>query len=371
MHDRAAAILELLFRAPGDMRAWWPFLEALAREISPDVCAVAVVESGPPAPTSSLFCVGAQHSASGLIPLRPKQRAALDTTPLGVVFDVPRFDREFRDHAVVQRLLEPEGILPGPGLGVLMARDAGRASAGLLVLPRNASWKPRPADRELVASIAPFVPLATQLHAQLLGAGVTTTILDQLALGVILIDDQGRVSYANRSAADLIGAEPGFAAPEERASRTEALYRTVQGTDRPLYRHSQEGRPLQILATRLLWPNPFGAPAREFVRALFIGDPRRDTGDPVANLGEAYGLTPAEIRLAWLLVGDYSLAEAATQLGITVATARTVLKRVLAKTGTRRQASLVRLLLSGPAQIRGDSRVEALPAEPGPKTPRR
>ena len=63
--------------------------------------------------------------------------------------------------------------------------------------------------------------------------------------------------------------------------------------------------------------------------------------------------------LAWLLVGDRTLSEAAAQLGIKLSTARTVLKRVLSKTDTRRQASLVRLLLSGPAQLRSDSRTAA------------
>jgi len=372
VEERAAAILQLLFRAPGEMRAWWPFFEALARAISPDVCVVTVVEGGGPAPAVSMFCIGAQHTSPGHLPLRQTQRRVLDSTPAGIVFDVPRFGREFRRSSVSQTLFEREGILPGPGLGVAIAHDAGRAAAWLLVLPREPSWAPGPADRALLAEIAPFLPLATQLHTRLVGTSAMTTILDQLALGVVLLDDEGRVSYANRSAAELIGAEPGFAEAGERAARSEALYRTVHGADQSLHRHPKDGRPLQLLATPLLWPNPDGAPARQFVRAIFIGDPKQDTGDPIENLGEAYGLTPAEIRLAWLLVGDRTLSEAAAQLGIQLSTARTVLKRVLAKTGTRRQASLVRLLLSGPAQLRSDSRSgAATPVRGRPKARRR
>jgi hypothetical protein len=55
------------------------------------------------------------------------------------------------------------------------------------------------------------------------------------------------------------------------------------------------------------------------------------------------------------------LSEAAAQLGIAQSTARTVLGRILGKTGTRRQASLVRLLLSGPAQLRSDARPRSAP----------
>jgi DNA-binding CsgD family transcriptional regulator len=80
----------------------------------------------------------------------------------------------------------------------------------------------------------------------------------------------------------------------------------------------------------------------------------------------AYGLTAQEGRLAALLVGDFTLAQAAEQLGITQSTARTVLKRVLAKTGTHRQTSLVRLLLAGPAQIRSDK-----PSPPAPSRRKR
>jgi DNA-binding CsgD family transcriptional regulator len=362
--DRAAAILELLFHAPGDMRAWWPFFEALGGAISPDVRVATLVESHSEPVATAAFFVGAQHTAAGLLPLRPQQRRQVDALAPGVVFDVPRFGREFREHPVVQNLLEPEGVVPGPGLGVVIARDLDSATAALLVLPRKPGWAPTPADRALLGAVAPYLPQAARLHAQLLGTSAVTTLLDQLVLGVVLLDDQGRVSYANMSAAELIGGEPGFVPPGQRGTRSDGLYRTVQGGNRSLYRHPVDGRPLQLLATPLAWPNPFGAPARQFARAVFIGDPQRNSGDPIENLGLVYGLTPAETRLAWLLVGDRTLAEAAAQLGITQSTARTVLKRILAKTGTRRQASLVRLLLSGPAQLRGAA------APPGALAPR-
>jgi DNA-binding CsgD family transcriptional regulator len=131
---------------------------------------------------------------------------------------------------------------------------------------------------------------------------------------------------------------------------------------RTLYQHPDDGRPLSILSAKLDWPVWQGYPARQFARALFVGDPKRGSGDPFGNLRHLYGLTEGEAHLATLLVGDLTLLEAAERLAITESTARTVLKRILAKTGTRRQASLVRLLLSGPAQIRdGESRTEPRP----------
>ncbi|HEX2257214.1 MAG TPA: helix-turn-helix transcriptional regulator [Afifellaceae bacterium] len=62
-------------------------------------------------------------------------------------------------------------------------------------------------------------------------------------------------------------------------------------------------------------------------------------------LREAYGLTAAEERLALLILQGLRLAEAETVLGIRHSTARTHMKRIYAKTGTRRQVELVRLLM--------------------------
>jgi DNA-binding CsgD family transcriptional regulator len=357
VEERAVRLLELLFRAPGDLRLYWEFQEALAREMSHDVCAVSLVESLTPAPATAVFGPGFQHVAPGLLPMRGTQRRRGNTVPVGAIFDVPPWSKEFRRSALVRTLFEPEGILPGPGIGVVLVTDEKRVAAVLALLPRREGWVPTAADRALLASLAPFLPIAARLHRQIVGQNALTSILDYLVLGVILLDDRGRVTYANRSAAEVLGVEPGLSMPgrSRRDARTEALYRTVarEGPDElSVYRHPVDGRALQVMMTGLVWPDPVGGEARNFTRAIFIGDPKLSSGDPIQNFGEAYGFTKSETKLAWLLAGDLTLAEAAAQLDITQNTARTVLKRILAKTGTNRQASLVRLLWSGPAQLR-------------------
>jgi DNA-binding CsgD family transcriptional regulator len=59
-----------------------------------------------------------------------------------------------------------------------------------------------------------------------------------------------------------------------------------------------------------------------------------------------FDLTPAEARLAALIATGYTPREASIRLGVREGTARTTLKRVLEKTGTRRQSQLVGLLQS-------------------------
>jgi DNA-binding CsgD family transcriptional regulator len=59
-----------------------------------------------------------------------------------------------------------------------------------------------------------------------------------------------------------------------------------------------------------------------------------------------FGLTPSEARLALNLVTGETLRSAAAELHISYETARTQLKSILSKTGTRRQAELVVVIVT-------------------------
>src|SRR5260221_3489858 len=91
------------------------------------------------------------------------------------------------------------------------------------------------------------------------------------------------------------------------------------------------------------------------------GQPRVGTNQPTAavyvidpgaarlinqnHLRELYSPTPAEAAIAALLTQSCTSEEAAEQSGVTMNTVRTHLKRILEKTGCRRQAELVALVL--------------------------
>jgi len=81
------------------------------------------------------------------------------------------------------------------------------------------------------------------------------------------------------------------------------------------------------------------------VRAVFVSDPDRAIATTEATLMRLHGLTPAEAAVTVELLQGRSLEAAAAELGIALQTARTHLKKVFAKTGTRRQSELVLLLL--------------------------
>jgi DNA-binding CsgD family transcriptional regulator len=81
------------------------------------------------------------------------------------------------------------------------------------------------------------------------------------------------------------------------------------------------------------------------VVAVFTGTTEM-TGT-IRRLYDLYHLTPAEARLAALIVGGYSLHAAACRLHISNNTARTHMKRIYDKTETHRQVDLIRLVANG------------------------
>ena len=85
--------------------------------------------------------------------------------------------------------------------------------------------------------------------------------------------------------------------------------------------------------------------ARHPVAVLIVSDPETEMRARVESLCERFGFTPAEATFAIEIVKGDGRQAAADRLGITVGTARSHLSKIFDKTGVRRQAELVRLLL--------------------------
>lgn len=99
---------------------------------------------------------------------------------------------------------------------------------------------------------------------------------------------------------------------------------------------------LHVLPVRRMARDVFGRSM-----ALLIATPVGEVGSPdMRVLCGLFDLTPAEARLAREVATGVSMEAAAANLGLSLETVRTYLKRVMAKTGTRRQAELA-VLLSG------------------------
>jgi DNA-binding CsgD family transcriptional regulator len=81
------------------------------------------------------------------------------------------------------------------------------------------------------------------------------------------------------------------------------------------------------------------------VATVYVAGDRWSQADRCGQLADLFGFTPSEARFAWAIAQGFSISEAASELGLTVETARYYSKQVYAKTGSRGQPDLVRTIL--------------------------
>ncbi len=189
----------------------------------------------------------------------------------------------------------------------------------------------------------------------------TTALLDRNPAAILLLDEHKCIVYTNRGAEAFRSATDGI-----RWSRDGIVLARKQDHDR-----------LQTLIARVLSkvtrpsvaggvmraPRPSGKRAYGILVApiagrfpalsafrpavcIIITDPEIRASLPSDRLRGIFGLTEAEAMLAGLLATGEELRSAAGRLGITYGTARARLSEIFQKTETRRQAELVRVLLT-------------------------
>jgi DNA-binding CsgD family transcriptional regulator len=95
---------------------------------------------------------------------------------------------------------------------------------------------------------------------------------------------------------------------------------------------------------------------------VFVSDPAEARGPSETHLRQTYGLTPAEASVAARIAVGHGLADIATERGSALETVRRQSKQILAKTGARHRADLMRLLLALPQAVR-------TPDDPDLRTP--
>ena len=192
--------------------------------------------------------------------------------------------------------------------------------------------------------------------------------LDQLPWGVVFVDEHRNRLAANRHAEEILIAGDGLTARgnilradlADETARLERLLNSALG--RTGRQRSSAGGTLSI--TRPSGAHPLSLAVvplnieletlgdRGRIAAIFVTDPDSPLDSDEQYLRELYALTAGEARLTSLLLEGKSVEQAATEMGITVNTARTRLKRIYSKTGVRRQPELVRRLLLGLPRLR-------------------
>jgi len=276
----------------------------------------------------------------------------------------------FRRSAIYNEFLAPLDL--GSTLGAIVHADREifvAASAQRALRPPGFDAEEKRRFAILVPHLARAAEIGHELGAAAASRRAFTAALDRLPRGVLLVDARLAVRFANRYAEEVLAAADGLrtergALVASRPETTAALRRLVAGAAAPaacgpasaggylaLARPSL-ARPLELLVAPLT-PELAPMAAGRAVAALFVVDPERRLELPHEALRQLYGLTPAEARLAALVAEGLGLPEVATRLGVARETAKSTLRAVFAKTGTRKQGELVRLLLTGPAACGG------------------
>ena len=226
-------------------------------------------------------------------------------------------------------------------------------------------------DECLLRFLAPHLQRAFQLLLRLgaldARAQAAEEALDRLPLGVALVSAKGEVLRLNRAAEAIVASGDGLWVGRNGLSaagsdETRLLQRLIAeaaatgmgdgmgaGGAMSLSRPSG-AQPLSVLVAPFSGKRLAGG-ARWPAAIVFVGDPEQEARGPADLLRRLYGLTRAEAGLAGILLQGKDLAEAAGELGVTMNTVRTQLRCVFDKTGARRQAELIRILLQGPAGL--------------------
>lgn len=222
-------------------------------------------------------------------------------------------------------------------------------------------------DKRLCSRLVPHLRRSLHVH-NLLGrseslGNLYAEAVNRLAVATLVLDETGEVLRLNDVARELLGHADGLKLV---GSRLEASYPSdnrelhklirdaVESKEAPQPRETREAlsiaRPSGEVSLGVVvepvpgaeWAAGHGRPAVMMYIRDAVGKSQVD--NRVAK--ELFNFTPAETLLALQLANGLSLEEAAEKLGIMRNTARAHLRSIFSKTGVRRQAELVRVMLN-------------------------
>ncbi|WP_235991264.1 helix-turn-helix transcriptional regulator [Halopseudomonas xiamenensis] len=243
--------------------------------------------------------------------------------------------------------------------------DAGVLGFRITRSPRQPAFCEQ--DRALCMRLLPHLRRSLHVH-NLLGrseslGNLYAEAVNRLSVASLVLDESGSVLQLNDVARELLAQADGLKLV---GSRLEASYPSdnrelhklirdaVESKQIPQPRETREAlsvaRPSGEVSLGVVvepiaaaeWAEGHGQPAVMLYIRDAVGKSQVD--NRVAR--ELFNFTPAETALALQLANGLSLEEAAEELGIMRNTARAHLRAIFSKTGVRRQAELVRVMLN-------------------------
>lgn len=222
-------------------------------------------------------------------------------------------------------------------------------------------------DDRLLRSLGPHLHRAIALNLRLgrieIERDSTAEMLNRCDHGALLVDAEARILFANGTAEALLREGTGLRVRDGRLAtclpaKTAALRALIAGgadglAGGMLALPRLDKRSLTVLILPLRAETAWLAQRPAAI--VFVKDPEAGALPSRDEIRRLFALTPAQAALAReILTGD-GIQAAARRLGISRSTARTHLLEVFQRTGTRRQAELVRVILQQSLSARGSS----------------
>jgi DNA-binding CsgD family transcriptional regulator len=257
--------------------------------------------------------------------------------------------------------VKPHGL--ADGVMVCLERTGERQTVLNLARPLHPRDS-RAARGQRLRQVVPHLVRALRIRAH--GArtdhvrDACTGLTDTLPFGVVTLDACGQVFSLNRRATSILqggglGMERGglracnppdnerlAACLAEALAAASGVPRALRAADLLIGRRSGR-RALQLTVVAL--PAARDTSGRCPAVAIYIHDPEVHGAPPVQRIRELFGLTRAEAAVAQGIMRGLTVDECAAENSQARTTARNLLKRVFAKTGTRRQSELAVLML--------------------------
>lgn len=283
--------------------------------------------------------------------------SAADLLPLNELFEC-RFFKEW---------MQPQGLIDAAS--TLLDKSATSYSAFCVFRHQRNGLVDDPCRRRmrlLVPHVRRAVLIGKTIQLRKADADAFADALDGIASAIFLVNSSGRLVHANARGhvlladATIVRASGGRLVAND-AGTDQALQEAIAATEGGDCQIGMNGIALALpghdgryvahvlpltSGARSKAGHGWAATAAVFVRNAELNQPAMPE-----VLAKAYGLTPSELRVLLSVYDKGGVSNIAESLGVSEATAKTHLRRLFEKTGTRRQDELVKLVAGFAAPV--------------------
>jgi PAS domain-containing protein len=283
---------------------------------------------------------------------------------IGEVFTTPDIipDTQMRQSRFYKEWLKPQGL--GSAIGAVLEKSP--TSCAVFAVIRAEDGRPPDGEsirraRLLVPHVQRAVLIGKAIDLQKATAEILADTIEALVAAVYLIDADCRIVHANRSALDLLALNDVVRSPSgllraqdaavdrtlnevvAAASRRDDPVARAKGSSIALTGRGGERYVAHVLPLTSGERQKAGS-SHSAVAAVFVQKAALNLSTFPELLAKQFRVTPAELGVMLSIIEVGGVPEVARVLGLSQTTIKTHLRSIFAKTGTKRQAELVKLV---------------------------